>query len=96
MTRTNFEDRLNALLREQHDATPGLEQRIRANLPARDPLQGLIDRIASNFARTALTAAIPLAIGFAVGYDPNYAADEFDTEMVVIAFVENFEELESE
>ena len=96
MTGESFEDRLNTLLNEEHHLTPGLEQRIRNNLPVRDGLQRLIDWIASNFPRAALTAAVPLAVGFLVGFDLDYAAPAPEDEVITLAFVESFEELDYE
>ena len=96
MTGDSFEDRLNALLNEGHHLTPGLEQRIRNNLPPRDGLQRLIDWIVSSLSRAALTAAVPLAVGFLVGFDLEYAAPEPEDEVIVLAFVESFEEFDYE
>ena len=96
MTGNSFEDRLNSLLNEEHHLTPGLEQRIRNNLPVRDGLQRLIDWIVSSFSRGALTAAIPLAVGFLVGFDLEYAAPEPEDDVIVLAFVESFEEFDYE
>ena len=96
MTRNAFEDRLNAALNEEHHLTPGLEQRIRNNLPARDGLQWLIDWVARNVARAALTAAVPLAVGFLVGFDPDNATPDAGAEVITLAFVESFEELDHE
>ena len=93
MTGNGFEHRLNALLDEEHHLTPGLEQRIRHNLPARDGLQRLIDWVAWSFARAAVTAALPLAVGFLVGFDLEYAATEPDGEVIALAFIESFEEI---
>ena len=96
MTRDSFEDRLNALLNEEHRLTPGLERRIRENLPPRDGLQRLIEWMAASFARVALTASIPLAAGFLAGFDPDYATPETQDEVIALALVESFEEFDDE
>ncbi len=96
MTRDAFEDRLNALLNEEHHLTPGLEQRIRNDLPAQDGLQRLIDWVATSVARAALTAAVPLAVGFLVGFDLDDATLDAGGEVITLAFVESFEEFDYE
>ena len=91
-----FEERLNALLNEEHALSPGLEQRILANLPATDALQRIFDWVATSFARAAVAAALPLVLGFAVGFDQDYATGQFDEKVVTLAFAESFEEFDYE
>ncbi len=84
-----FADRLDALLREEHSVSPGLEQRILASVPAADGLQRLIDWVACSMARAALATAVPLALGFAAGFNLHYdPAAQFDEELVMLAFAE--------
>lgn len=87
-----FEDRLNALLDEEHQVSPGLERRILANLPANDGLQRVFAWAVTSFARLAAAAAIPLVLGFAVGFGQDTGTAAFDEDVVTLAFAESFED----
>jgi len=88
-----FADQLTALLEEEHAVTPGLEQRILANLPDRDAMQRAYDWFASSLLRPAIAAALPLLIGFGLGFASLSADVQFDNDVVALAFAESFEEL---
>ena len=91
-----FASRLTALLDEEHTHTPGLERRIMRNLPARDALERLYTWFATGWLRPALTAAMPLVIGFALGFNPPEADTQFENEVLSLAFAETFEEMEDD
>ena len=84
------------MLNEDHQASPGLERRILANLPATDALQRLFDWVAASFARAAVTAAMPLVLGFAIGFDQDHSTTEFDEDVITLAFAATFEEFDHE
>ena len=63
-----LDELLQHALASDHQATPGLEQRIFDNLRERDPWQAVIDWFATSFWRPMVTAALPLALGFTLGW----------------------------
>ena len=75
-----------------HEATPGLEQRIFNNLTERDPWQAVIDWFAISFWRPIATAALPLAFGFALGWvSPQSEQDEFYEDLATLTFYDAYE-----
>jgi len=102
--------RQSAEARELHQTMLGLEQRLLGlpDLPAadylqagilaelpRDPWSGVLEWFTSAFWRPALAAALPLVVGFAIGFYQGTADDQYLTEdLSLLAFTQAFEELE--
>ena len=82
-------------LREPH-ATPGLDAKILARLPARDGVQRVVDWLSGALWRPALAATIPLALGFILGITIPEEDARLADELSLLVFSETFEELEDD
>ncbi len=87
-----LDELLQHALASDHQATPGLEQRIFDNLRERDPWQAVIDWFATSFWRPMVTAALPLALGFTLGWVfPESEQDDFYEDLATLTFYDAYE-----
>ena len=87
-----LDELLQHTLASNHEATPGLEQRILNNLTERDPWQAVIDWFAISFWRPMVTAALPLALGFTLGWVfPESEQDDFYEDLATLTFYDAYE-----
>ncbi len=84
-----------AKLRE-HQATPGLDVKILAELPTRDGVQRIVDWLSASLWRPALAAAIPLALGFILGITIPEEDSQLADELSLLVFSETYEELQDD
>ncbi len=84
-----------AQLRE-HRATPGLDERILAELPVRDGIQRMVDWLTGALWRPALAATIPLALGFILGTTIPEEDSQLADELSLLVFSTTYEELEDD
>ena len=80
----------------EHRATPGLDVKILEQLPPKDDLQRIVDWLAGALWRPALAAAIPLALGFALGVTMPEEDSQLADELSLMAFSATYEELEDD
>jgi len=79
-----------------HRATPGLDNRILAELPNRDVLQRMVDWLTGALWRPALAAAVPLALGFVLGTMNPAEDSQLADELSLLVFSATYEELEDD
>ena len=80
----------------EHRATPGLDARILAGLPARDGLQRMVDWLSGALWRPALAAAVPLALGFIIGISTPDEDSQLADELSLMALSGTYVELEDD
>ncbi len=84
-----------AQLRE-HRATPGLDERILAELPVRDGVQRIVDWLTGALWRPALAATIPLLLGFILGITIPEEDSQLADELSLLVFSTTYEEIEDD
>lgn len=80
----------------EHRATPGLDERILAELPVRDGIQRILDWLTGALWRPALAATIPLALGFILGTTIPEEDSQLADELSLLVFSTTYEELEDD
>lgn len=80
----------------EHRATPGLDERILAELPVRDGIQRILDWLTGALWRPALAATIPLAFGFILGTTIPEEDSQLADELSLLVFSTTYEELEDD
>lgn len=79
MNDADFARHLDRLRETRQSAPDHLATRILANLPSREPLEELFAWFSRSLLRGAVTALIPLLVGFGLGSSLNMDAESPDT-----------------